>query len=106
MNPLSLSLFWPACLFIVILFIIGFYCLLVTFNLIRALIGLELLIKAVTLLLVLVGYVTGHEALAQSLVITLIVMEVVIIAVAAGIILGLHRHNKGLDVRHLRSLKG
>jgi len=106
MNPLSLSLFWPACLFIVILFIIGFYCLLVTFNLIRALIGLELLIKAVTLLLILVGYVTGHEALAQSLVITLIVMEVVIIAVAAGIILGLHRHNKGLDVRHLRSLKG
>jgi NADH:ubiquinone oxidoreductase subunit K len=78
----------------------------VTFNLIRALIGLELLIKAVTLLLILVGYVTGHEALAQSLVITLIVMEVVIIAVAAGIILGLHRHNKGLDVRHLRSLKG
>ncbi len=106
MNPLSLSLFWQACLFIVILFIIGFYCLLVTFNLIRALIGLELLIKAVTLLLILVGYVTGHEALAQSLVITLIVMEVVIIAVAAGIILGLHRHNKGLDVRHLRSLKG
>ncbi|MDD2866269.1 MAG: NADH-quinone oxidoreductase subunit K, partial [Candidatus Omnitrophica bacterium] len=88
MSAQALTLFWPFCLFIVVLFVIGFYCLLVTFNLIRALIGLELLIKAVTLLLVLVGYVTAHEALIQSLVITLIVMEVVIIAVAAGIALG------------------
>jgi len=106
MSAQALTLFWPFCLFIVVLFIIGFYCLLVTFNLIRALIGLELLIKAVTLLLVLVGYVTRHEALIQSLVITLIVMEVVIIAVAAGIVLGLHQHNKSLDVRQLRNLKG
>jgi multisubunit Na+/H+ antiporter MnhC subunit len=106
MSPQALTIFWPFFLFIVILFVIGFYCLLVTFNMIRALIGLELLIKAVTLLLVLVGYVTQHEALIQSLVITLIVMEVVIIAVAAGIVLGLHHHNKSLDVRQLRNLKG
>lgn len=106
MTPEALTLFWPFCLFIVALFIIGFYCLLVTYNLIRALIGLELLMKAVTLLLILVGFVTDHKALAQSLVITLIVMEVVIMAVAAGIILGLHRHNKNLDVRNLRNLKG
>ncbi len=106
MNPVSLALFWPFCLFIVILFVIGFYCLLMTYNLIRALIGLELLIKAVTLLMILVGYITGHEGLAQSLVVTLIVMEVVIIAVAAGIVLGLHRKNRTLDARELRSLKG
>jgi NADH-quinone oxidoreductase subunit K len=103
MTPEVLSIFWPFCLFIVILFVIGFYCLLVTYNLIRVLIGLELLIKAVTLLLVLVGYVTQHEALVQSLVITLIVIEVV---VAAGLVIGLYRHNNSLDVRPLRNLKG
>ena len=106
MTPEVLSIFWPFCLFIVILFVIGFYCLLVTFNLIRALIGLELLIKAVTLLLALIGHVTHHEALAQSLVITLIVIEVVVVVVAAGLVIGLYRHNGSLDVRPLRNLKG
>ena len=61
-------------LFVVLLFVIGIYCVLLTYNLIRALIGLEILVKAVTLLLVVAGYVSGREALAQSLVITLIVI--------------------------------
>ena len=106
MSTEAFTLFWPFCLAVIMLFIIGFYCLIVTYNLIRALIGLELLIKAVTLLLVVVGYVNKHIALAQALVITLIVVEVIVIAVAAGIVLGLHRYNNSLDVRNLRNLKG
>ena len=106
MDSGMLQLFWTAGLFIVMLFIIGFYCVLVTFNLIRALIGIELLIKAVTLLLIVVGYVTGHTALAQALVITLIVIEVVMMTVAMGVVLGVHEHNKDLDLRKLRNLKG
>ncbi|MHB9154601.1 MAG: NADH-quinone oxidoreductase subunit K, partial [Endomicrobiales bacterium] len=38
--------------FIPLLFIAGFYCILVTRNLIRTLIGLEILTKAVTLLII------------------------------------------------------
>ena len=106
MTPQDIAMFWPFCIFVIMLFIIGFYCLLVTFNLIRALIGLELLIKAVTLLLVVAGYVTHHAALAQALVITLIVIEVVVMVVAAGVVIGLHGHNKSLDIRKLRELKG
>ena len=37
---------------VVLMLIVGFYCLLTTRNLIRALIGLELLTKGVTLLLI------------------------------------------------------
>ena len=106
MSAESMMMFWPFCVFIAILFIIGFYCILVTYNLIRALIGLELLVKAVTLLMVVVGYVSGNTALTQSLVITLIVIEVVLIAVAVGVVLGLHSHNDSLDARKLRNLKG
>lgn len=106
MNPQAIALFWPYCLAAVILFIIGLYCVLVTFNLIRALIGLELLIKGATLLIAIVGYANNHIALTQAIVITLIVIEVVLIAIAAGIVLGLHRHNKNLDVRNLRNLRG
>ena len=84
----------------------GFYCIFFTFNLVRALIGVELLIKAVTLLIIAAGYVTGHIALAQAIVITLIVVEVVFIVVATGVVIGLHRHNGTLDTRKLRNLKG
>ena len=106
MNSETLQLFWSFGPFVVLLSVIGIYCILVTYNLIRVLIGVEILIKAVTLLIVVVGYVTGHAALAQAMVITLIVIEVVVIAVAVGVVLGLHRHNDSLDIRKLRNLKG
>ena len=98
-----LMLFWMA---VVLLLVTGFYCLLVTRNLIRILIALEILTKAVTLLLIGVGYATGRTALAQTFVITLIIIEVVVIAVAAGIVIGLYRHNGTLDTRKMRNLKG
>lgn len=92
--------------FIVMIFVCGLYCILATRNMIRAIIGLELLIKAVTLLLVVAGYITNQIALAQSLVITMIVIEVVVVAIAGGIALRVFRHNDDLDVRKLKNLKG
>ncbi|MCK9604088.1 MAG: NADH-quinone oxidoreductase subunit K [Candidatus Omnitrophica bacterium] len=106
MSSEVINLFFYYGFFVVMLFIIGIYCVLATFNLIRALIGLEILIKAVTLLLIAVGYVTAHEALAQSLVITLIVIEAVVITISVGVVVGIHSYNKSLDVRKIRNLKG
>ena len=84
----------------------GFYGVLVTRNLIRALIGVELLTKAVTLLLVLAGYVANRIALAQSLAITLIVIEVAVIVAAISIVLCVHRRTGSVDAAQLRSVKG
>jgi len=106
MNPMPLELFWIFGIFIIMIFITGLYCLLATYNLIRALIGVELLIKAATLLIIAAGFVTGRVALAQSLVITLIVVEVVIIAIAVGVVLGIKSHTGSLDVRRLINLRG
>jgi len=92
--------------FIILLFVTGLYCLIVTRNLIRAIIGLELLIKAATLLMIAVGYVTGRTAFTQSLVITVVVIEVVVVAMAGGLILRIFRHNDSLDARLLKKLKG
>lgn len=92
--------------FIPLLFISGFYCLIVTRNLIRALIGLEILSKAVTLLLIFAGYITGRTALAQACVITLILIEAVLVAVAAGIVVNTVQHTASLDRRKLENLKG
>ncbi|MCX5678171.1 MAG: NADH-quinone oxidoreductase subunit K [Candidatus Omnitrophica bacterium] len=92
--------------FIVLTFVCGLYCILVTRNLIRTIIGLELLIKAVTLLVIVAGYITGRTAVTQAMVITIIVIEVVVAAIASGIALRVFRSNDSLDVRELKRLKG
>ena len=106
MNANDWQLFSTFGFFIILLFVCGAYCLVVTRNMVRAIIGIELLIKAVTLLIILAGKITGRTAMAQSLVMTIIVIEVVIAATAAGIALWVFRHTDSLDVRSLRSLKG
>ena len=100
------GLFWMVNTAIGLLLVAGFYCIIVTRNSIRVLIGIELLSKAVTLMIILAGHVTGRTALAQALVITFIIIEVVVLAVAAGVVLGIFRRHNSLDTRNLRSMKG
>ena len=106
MDANGFSLWGPYAVCIGMLIVTGVCCVLMTFNLIRALIGIEILIKAVTLLLIVVGRITGHTALLQSMVITLIVIETVIITVSMGVVLGIHTRYNSLDARKIRNLKG
>ena len=91
---------------VVLLSVGAIYCIMVSRNLIRILIGVELLSKAITLLLAAGGFLAGQTGLGQALVITLIVVEVVVIAVAAGIVVGAFQRTETLDVRELEKLKG
>jgi NADH:ubiquinone oxidoreductase subunit K len=105
-NPFWLQNFWPIAIIAAILFTCGVYCLVVSRNLIRILVGIELLTKSVTLLLALAGAVTGRMAQVQALIITLIVIEVVAITVAAGIVIGAFRQTGTIDAKALTDLKG
>ncbi len=98
--------FWLYGTFFVLLVIEWLWCLLATYNLLRMLIGLEILIKSVTFLLIVAGHLSGRIAFGQALVITVIVIEVVTVVVAAGIILGFHRKYDSLNVRNTRTMKG
>ena len=91
---------------IVVLMALGLYCVLSSRNVIRILIGVELLTKAVTLAIIAAGYLAGRAALAQCLAITLIVVEVAVIAVAAGIAVGIFKKTGSLATSGLASLKG
>jgi multisubunit Na+/H+ antiporter MnhC subunit len=91
---------------VILLAIIGLYCVVATRNLIRAIIGLVLLTKSVTLLLIVAGNQVGQIGLVQALVITVIILEVVVLTIAVGIVLSLYRHNLSLDSTLLRNLKG
>lgn len=101
-----MSVFPFFCGGIVLLLIIGLYCVIVAENVIRILIGVEVLTKAATLAIVAAGYLTGRAALAQCLAMTLIIVEVAVIAVASGITVGIFNRNGTLDTSELKSLKG
>ena len=106
MNADPSQIFWVYGIAAFLLLTAGVYYLLVTFNLIRALIGVELMIKAVTLFIALVGRVTGREGAAQAIVITLVVIEVVIMVVAGGLVLGVFQDSRTISSRKIRNLKG
>ncbi|MDR3552340.1 MAG: NADH-quinone oxidoreductase subunit K [Clostridia bacterium] len=89
-----------------LLFVTGLYSLLVTRNLIRIVMSLEILTKGVTLIMLGAGYINGNMAAAQAYVITIIILEVVLLAVATGIVLGVYRRNGSLNARKLNNLKG
>lgn len=96
-----------------IVFIIGFlliiagcYCLIRTYHMLKIIIGIEVAMKAVTLFITYAGYIKGNIDLAQSFVITSIVIEVVVAVVAAGIAINLYRKYGSMDIRNLKKLKG
>ncbi len=106
MNSEAAWLFSTFGLGVILTAIVGFYCLLTTRSLLRALIAVEILSKAATLLLVLAGYATGRMALAQSLAITLIIIEVAILVVAVSIVLVLFKNESDVDATTLQNLRG
>lgn len=91
---------------VILTLVVGIYSLLRTKNLIRVLIAVEVQMKAVTLLLIVVGYVIQQVALAQALVITLIVIEVSVMVVGVGIVLNVHRQTGSIDTDGIKELKG
>jgi len=82
------------------------YCILIVHNMIRILLAMELLIKAVTLLIAVAGAYSNQMALAQSFIIALIIIEVVVTATGAGIVIAVHEKNGSLDLRKLTNIKG
>lgn len=88
------------------LLFIGLYALLTMRNMIKLFIGFEVVSKGVSLALLGTGLAKNNILLAQSLVITFIVVEVCLVATALAIIVNIYSHTNSLDVRKLTKLKG
>jgi len=89
-----------------LLIVAGCYCLIRTYHLLKVIIGVEVAMKAVTMFVILAGFINGKAPLAQAFVITVIVIEVVVAVVAVGLVLNLYRLYGNMDIRNLRKLKG
>ena len=93
-------------LLVIVLLGIGIYCLIARRNLIQLIIGLEVIAKAVTLLFILGGSMQGNEQISQSIVITIILIEAIVAAVAISLIVVANRHAGSLDIDIFRRLQG
>lgn len=87
---------------VLILIFIGLYCLISKRNMIKMIIGIEILSKGVTLNFI----ATGYGGIAQALVITVIVIDVVIVAVALSLIVNAYTHYGVINLDKLKRLRG
>jgi NADH:ubiquinone oxidoreductase subunit K len=101
LTPLNAVLFS-----VVLLLIVGFYGLLITRNLIKIVLVLQTLVKAVVIALVLGGKASGNLGLGQSLAATVIVADTVVAVVALALAVQVRRRVGTLDLAKISTLRG
>lgn len=84
---------------------VGIYCLLATRNMIRVIIGLQLMIKGVAMAFILGGNLTGSINLGQTMALTVIVADTIVAVIGLALAVQV-RHRMGtLDIKELSTLK-
>ncbi len=89
-----------------LLFFIGLIGLLTQRRLIKQIIGLKIMLQGVTLGLIHAGRLSGDLDFAQSMVISALIVESVVIAVALALLVNIYRHYPSGDVDDLNRLRG
>ncbi|MCD4738556.1 MAG: NADH-quinone oxidoreductase subunit NuoK [Anaerolineae bacterium] len=89
-----------------LLFFIGLIGLLTQRQLIKQIIGLKIMLQGVTLGLIHAGRLNGDLDFAQSMVISALIVESVVIAVALALLVNIYRHYPSGDVDDLNRLRG
>ncbi len=104
--PVIFSTLSPDIAAAVLLFVLGFYCLLSTKNMVRMIIGLEIMARGATLSFVSYGFSHGNTSISQALVISIIVVEVVVTSIALALIMNVFKLSGSVNVDNLTKLKG
>ena len=85
---------------------VGLYGLLITRNLIKIVLVLQILVKSAMLALVLAGKAAGNLDLGQSLAVTVIVADTVVAVVGLALAVQVRRRFGTLDVPQISTLRG
>ena len=85
---------------------VGMYGLLITRNLIKIVLVLQVLVKSAMIALVLAGKVSGNLGLGQSLAVTVIVADTVVAVVGLALAVQVRRRFGTLDVPWISTLRG
>ena len=85
---------------------VGFYGLLITRNLIKVVMVLQILVKAVILALVLAGKLSGNMGLGISTAATVIVADTIVAVVGLALAVQVRRRFGTVDVPKISTLRG
>jgi len=88
-----------------LLFAIGLGCLLTQRSVIKQVIGLRIMVQGVTLSLLHAAQLQGDTRMGEAMVISALVVEAIVIAVALAMIVNVYRHYPSGDIDDLSRLK-
>jgi NADH:ubiquinone oxidoreductase subunit K len=80
--------------------------MIVSRNLIKQLIGLEIISKSALIAVISCGALINNINLAQAIIITIILVEVVVVATGLALIVKNYRLNQSIDIKKLNNLRG
>ena len=83
----------------------GLYCLLITRNLIKVIVALQLIIKGAMLAFVLAGNLTGQVNTGQTLALTVIVADTIVAVIGLALAVQIRLRTGSLDLKSLSKLK-
>ena len=89
-----------------VLFILGWVCLISQRNAFKQVIGLKIMLQGVTLALIMAGKLQENMNLAQTMVISALIVETIVIALALAMIISIFRNIPNGDIDLLRKLRG
>jgi NADH-quinone oxidoreductase subunit K len=84
---------------------VGIYSLLAVRNMIKVIVGLQVLAKGAMLALVLAGYLTGQANLGQSIALTVIVADTIVAVIGLSLAVQIRRYVGTLDIEALTTLR-
>lgn len=84
---------------------IGLYAVLISRNLIKIVVGLQILVKGAMLAMIAAGQVAGQAAVGESLALTVIVADTVVAVVGLALAVQVRRYFGTLDVHALSTLR-
>jgi NADH-quinone oxidoreductase subunit K len=84
---------------------VGIYGLLITRNMIKVIVALQLLVKGVILALVVAGNIQGKVNLSQSMALTVIVADTIVAVVGLALAVQVRKAVGSLDLKDLTSLR-
>jgi NADH:ubiquinone oxidoreductase subunit K len=89
-----------------LLFLIGLLCIVTQRKLIKQVIGLKVMLQGVTLGLIHAGRLNGGARFAETMVVSALIVETVVIAIAVALIVNVFRSDPSGDVDRLNRLRG
>ncbi|NMC53621.1 MAG: NADH-quinone oxidoreductase subunit K [Chloroflexi bacterium] len=84
---------------------IGLYGLLITRNLIKVVVALQVLVKGAMIFIVLAGHLVGQIEIGQSMALTVIVADTIVAVIGLALAVQIRRHFGTLDVKALTTLR-